>query len=791
MIGQTLGHYRVIEKVAAGGMGVVYRAHDEQLERDVALKVLPTGAFSDDSSRRQFRKEALALAKLNHPNIETIYEFDSQDGTDFLVMEYVDGKTLEEALASGPLPEKEVLALGMQIAAAMEEAHHRGIVHRDLKPRNIAITARGQAKVLDFGLAKLLAHPASAETVTNTQAGAGTLPYMPPEQLELESVDARADIYTMGAVLYEMATDVKAFPQQTPSQLIEAILRRHPAPPRALNSRVSPELERIILKCLDKDPGRRYQSAQELLVDLRRLNDPSSTSAVPAQPPRRFTLFHKVSLYAACTVLALGCVSVLANVRGLRDRLLGRPGVSQIRSLAVLPFDNLSGDPDQQYFADGMTDALITDLGQIQALRVISRTSVLRYKGTGKSLEDIGRELNVDAIIEGSAARSGDVAQVTARLVYARSEATVWSKSYQRELQNVLVLQADVANAIVQEIDVTLTPQEQARLSTARQVDPAAHEAYLKANALRWGTAEQKQKAQELFEQAITIDPSYAPPYAGLAHFYQVSSTLSPSVAMPQAKQYAQKAVELDPSLPDAHLALGLVRFFGDWDWPNADREFRRALELNPSDSEAHRTYSYFLVATGNKNEAIAQARRAQELDPLNITTQAAGWVFYFSRQYDEAIAECRKALELDPNSAGAYDCIGSSSLAKGNYNDAIAASEKAFALSQGAASRMAGLGEAYAYAGKTSEARKVLKQLEERSTKTYVPPILLMEVHLALGEREPALALLDEAFAQHDTYLVSLKSDPAFDPLRSEPRFQTVLQRIGFPADAKPSTKD
>ena len=787
MIGQTLGHYRIIEKLGSGGMGVVYRARDEQLQRDVALKVLPSGTLHDDASRRRFRKEALALAKLSHSNIETIYEFDTQDGMDFLVMEYVSGKTLADTLANSALPEREVVALGIEIAAAMEEAHNRGIVHRDLKPRNIAITERGHAKVLDFGLAKLLPRSTdlTCDTVTDTQAGAGTLPYMPPEQLQGEPVDERADIYTMGAVLYEMATDFKAFNQQIPSRLIEAILHQAPVPPRTIDSRISPELERIILKCLDKDPARRYQSAKELLVDLRRLVSDSSVRPIPVPLPRPKSLWNRAApagKYAVAVVVAVAAVLTATNFGGWRDRILGRSRPSQIHSLAVLPFDNLSGDPDQQYFADGMTEALITDLGQIQALRVISRTSVMRYKATGKSLADIARELNVDAIVEGSAARSGSLAQVTARLIYARTDATLWSKSYQRELQNVLVLQGDVANAIVHEIDVTLTPQEQARLSETRQVDPAAHEAYLKGNYLRWGTQEQRQRSKEFFEEAISIDPSYAPPYAGLASYYQLSSTLVPRVAMPQAKQYAQKALELDPSLSDAHLALGVVHFFGDWDWANADSEFRRALELNPSDSEAHRTYSSFLVAMGRQDQAMAHARHAQELDPLYIATQiTAGWVFYFSRQYDRAIEQCRKALELDPNSAGAYDCIGSSSLAKGNYDEAIAASEKAFALSQGAASRMAGLGEAYAHAARTSEARKILQQLEERSTKTYVPPLLLLRIHLALGEREKALALLDEAFIQHDTYLVSLKSDQAFDPLRMEPRFQAVFHRVGF----------
>ncbi len=450
MIGQTLGHYRFLEKVGAGGMGVVYRARDEQLERDVAVKVLPSGILSGHNARRQFRKEALALAKLNHPNIETVYDFGTQDGLDFLVMEYVPGKSLADRLVGGTLPEKEVIALGMQIASALEEAHDRGIVHRDLKPANIAITAKGSAKVLDFGLAKLL-HPVEEETAevfTGPQAAAGTLPYMSPEQLKGEPVDFRADIYALGSVLYEMATIRRAFREESTSQLIEAILHQPPVSPRAFNPRLSPELEAIILKCLDKDAGRRYQSAKELLVDLRRMQPVSSGSTALPPPRRVWSRARKWIAYAIAGLLALAVTLMATNAGNWRDRLLRRPGSPQIRSLAVLPFANLSGDPDQDYFAEGMTEALITDLGQIQALRVISRTSVMRYKSTRQPLSEIARDLHVDAIVEGSVSRSDGLARVTARLVHGPTDAQIWSRSYQRDLQNVLVLQADVASAM-------------------------------------------------------------------------------------------------------------------------------------------------------------------------------------------------------------------------------------------------------------------------------------------------------------------------------------------------------
>ncbi len=784
MIGQTLGHYRILERVAAGGMGVVYRARDEQLDRDVALKVLPSGTLSDDTARRHFRKEAMALAKLNHPNIETVYEFGTQDGMDFLVMEYVPGKTLADRLRGGTLPEKEVVALGMQIAAALEEAHERGIVHRDLKPANIGVTEKGRAKILDFGLAMLMrpVEEGTTANLTHSQAAAGTLPYMPPEQLRGEPVDARADIYSIGAVLYEMATGRRAFQEEQTSRLIDAILHQPPVAPRALHPRISIELETIILKCLDKDPDRRYQSATELLVDLRRLPLPSSAYTLPPPASTVWRTVAKLNAYGVAGLLTLAVGLTAMNAGGWRDRLLGRHHTPQIRSLAVLPFENLTGDAEQDYFADGMTEALITDLGQIQALRVISRTSVMKYKAARRPLPDIALELHVDAIIEGSVSHSQNLAQVTARLVYAPTDTQLWSRSYQRDLQNVLVMQGEVASAIVHEIDVTLTPQEKERLTSGRRVNPAAHEAYLKGNYLKTGTQEQREKSKQYFEEAIRIDPNYAPAYAGLADYYWSAQELQPRVAMPKAEKFALKALELDPSLSHAHLALGAVRFYGDWDWAKADAEFRHAIELNPGDAEAHRTYAFYLSALGRETEALAEIRRAEDLDPLYIATQiTAGWVFYFARRYDQAIEQCREALELDPNSAGGYDCLGSSYLAKGMYEQAIAACRQAVVFSGNAPARAAGLGQAYALAGENSEARKVLQGLRELSTRSYISPFLLAKLSVALGEREQALTRLEEAYAERDPYLAWLKVERGFEPLREDPRFQDLLRRVGF----------
>jgi serine/threonine protein kinase/tetratricopeptide (TPR) repeat protein len=796
MIGQTLGHYRIIEKVAAGGMGVVYRAHDEQLERDVALKVLPSGTLSNDASRRQFRKEALALAKLSHPNIETVYEFDTQDGIDFLVMEYVPGNTLAERLAAGVLPQKEVVALGMQIAAAMEEAHSRGIVHRDLKPRNISITARGQAKVLDFGLAKLLpqVNDVTSDTLTDTQAGAGTLPYMPPEQLQGESVDARADLYTIGAVLYEMATDRRAFPQELPSRVIDAVLHHPPVPPRALNSRISPELERIILKCLEKDPSRRFQSAKEMLVDLRRLDGASSNQPVPRKPlvhilRERAGLFVA---YAVAGLLALAVLITALNVDGWRDRLMGHTRPPQIRSLAVLPFVSFSGDADQDYFADGMTEALITNLGQIQSLRVISRTSVMTYKGVKISLPDIARQLHVDAVVEGSVRHYGDRVQINVQLIQASTDLRLWGKSYEQDLRDILTLQNTAARAIADEIEVKLTPQEQAQLSRNVPVDPVAHEAYL-AGRFCWNkrTSLGLQKSIDYFEQAVARDPTYAIAYAALADAFRLLpelTTVPASEAFPKARTAALKALALDNSLAEAHSALANVKEDFDWDWKGAEEEYRRAIELNPGYENAHAWYSNLLLELGRLPDAIVEAKLAQQLDPLSaFTNDNLAAILYYAGDYDQSIEQCQKTLEIDPASHRAHRHLGQVYVQRRMYAEAVSELKKAVELSPGSTEALADLGYVFGVWRKTDEAKKILLQLQDSPRQGHVSPYHLAIVYIGLGEKELALQSLRKAVDDRSPGVVHLKVSPLFQELQSDPRFQDLLSYTGLSGEVNP----
>jgi len=786
MIDKKLRHYRIVEKIGAGGMGEVYRAHDEHLNRDVAVKVLPTGALEDETARKRFRSEALALSKLNHPHIATIYDFDTQEEMDFLVMEYVAGATLKEKLAGGPLSEKEIVRLGAQIADALEAAHEQGIIHRDLKPGNIALTGKDQVKVLDFGLAKLLhrdddlAEAATVESLTRTAEITGTVPYMAPEQLRGEPADARSDIYALGTVLYEMAAGQRPFQAKSFPALTDAIFHQAPASLSSLQPNLTPRLEETILKCLEKDPGYRYQSVREVLVDLRRLAAP--TTVTMARPPARR---RRRSLLAGAGVAALLLIGLAVglSVPAVRDRLLGAPGPRVITSLAVLPLENLSGDPEQEYFADGMTEALITDLSKIGALKVISRTSAMRYKGARKPLPEIAAELKVDALIEGTVLHVGDRVRITAQLIEAATDQHLWAQSYERDMKDVLHLQGEVARAIAEEIQAKLSPQEQTRLSTARAVKPQAYEAYLKAR-YNWNKRHREAVLEGLryFEEAIEIDPTYALAHVGVADSYAVMGAnqwLAPGQALPKAKAAARDALELDDTLAEAHTTLALV-LQSEWDWEGAEREYERALGLNPGYAVAHQWYSVLLSETGKHERALAGARRAAELDPLSPTiAMNVGQALYMARRYEEARRAFSRMLEEHPDFFPTRYYLGGIHVQGGQLAEGIAELQKAAALSSDDTQVMAALGYAYARAGREAEARGVLQELGRLAGEQYVSPYLPAMVHAGLDEKGKALELLEEAYAQHDSALSWLDVEPMFDSLRADTRFQDLLRRM------------
>jgi eukaryotic-like serine/threonine-protein kinase len=785
MIDQLLAHYKIIAKLGAGGMGEVYSARDQKLERDVALKILPAGSLIDEAARKRFRKEALALSKLNHPNIATIYDFDTASGVDFIAMELVIGETLAEKAASGPLPEKEIVTLGSQIAGALEEAHEHGIVHHDLKPSNVMVTSKGRVKVLDFGLAKLVqAAPdmPSAETLSQTLGISGTLPYMSPEQLQGEQPDPRSDIFSLGILLYQISTGQLPFRETVSSRLTDAILHQVPVSPRAQNPRISPELERTILKCLEKQPEHRYQSAKEILADLSRLSihGAASTPSVTPIKPRRSRILLSV---AGAAVLLL---AVLYFVNQRHGRVpFGHASSAPIHSIAVLPLENFSRDPDQDYFADGMTEALITDLSKISGLQVISRTSAMQYKGSKKLLPAIAKELQVDAVIEGSVEKAGDRVRITAQLIEAANDKHLWAESYDRDMRDVLTLQDEVARRIAGQVQVKLTPQEQKQLSAKSPTNPEAYQLYLQGR-FYWNKGDESglKKSIEFYQAALAKEPNYALAYAGLADSYSGFSDwyLPPRRVMPQAKAAALKALQLDNSLAATHAALCWIYTVYEWDWPGAERECNRAIELSPNSADAHDTYSNFLACIGRWEKAEAEIHLAEELDPLSFRYFAdAAMIYYDWHRYDQAVLQAQKSLSLQPDYFIAHLYLGMIYAQTGPPSEAIAEAQKAVQLSDSPLTQGV-LGYSYAAAGKKSEARKIAADLGGNLDKHFVCPFEIGTIYIRLGEKDESFRWLNRAYEERSICISGMKFDPRLDPIRSDPRYDNLVRQVNFP---------
>src|SRR6267378_2697223 len=609
-IGQTVSHYRIVEKLGCGGMGIVYKAEDVKLGRLVALKFLSEELSRDRHAVERFQQEARAASALNHHHICTIHDIDEHEGRQFIIMELLEGQTLKHRIAGRPMETGQVATLGMQIAEALDSAHAKGIIHRDIKPANIFVMELGQAKVLDFGLAKLMrpiSEVTGTEAFTGPQTVIGTLPYMAPEQLQGEKVDARTDIYALGMVLYEMATGQLAFGDELPTKLIDAILHRPPPAPGRLNPPLSPKLEDIILKCLEKNPENRYQSSKEVVVDLRRLVMPSTVAQAVAPPQgRRYGVMTGV-----ISVVLLAGMLVGLNVGDWRNRLLKRASPGRIESLAVLPLENLSGDPQQDYFADGMTEAMIAGLAKIRALRVISRTSVMRYKGARVPLPEIARALDVDAIVEGSVLRAADRVRITALLVDTATDRHLWAETYERDVGDILALQSEVAKAIAGEIQITITPQEVARLARPSPIDPEAYHSYLKGR-YHWEKRSEEglKRALHFFQEAIERDPTYAPAYAGIADYYITLgnyNVVDSHEAYPKGKAAALRALEIDPGSAEAYTSLASIKGSYEWDRAGAERDFRRAIALNPNYANAHHWFADHLVSLGRFDEGMAE----------------------------------------------------------------------------------------------------------------------------------------------------------------------------------------
>jgi serine/threonine-protein kinase len=701
-IGTKLGRYEIRSKVGEGGMGEVYLAQDTKLDRKIALKILPAEVAPHRDRMERFVREAKAAAALNHPNIAHIYEISEADGVDFIAMEYVEGETLQARIKRNPVELKEALAIATQIAEGLSEAHAQGIVHRDIKPGNIMITARGRVKVMDFGLAKVIeaeeAFNPEAETrnlLTSPGAIIGTMPYMSPEQVKGERLDARTDIFSFGVVLYEILTGQQLFVAPSGAATISAILTKEPPPLSQYLAQCSNELQRIVRKCLEKERERRYQTMLDVAIDLdscrkhevardsaSQSNRTTQGDALTATSPH-VSMSKSLVLRRSLMVgvpLALVVAAALVYVFVL-PRATTTARAPEIKSLAVLPLENLSGDPAQDYFADGMTDAIISNLTQIQAFnKVISRQSIMRYKGSRKSLPEIANELNVDALIEGTVQRSGGRVRVAARLIPAAADSPSWSRDYERDESDVLKLESEVARAVADEIRIHVTADERARLASARSVNPQAQEAYLLGRYHLSKVNEQDVKeAVEYFQRAIQIAPDYAAAYAGLADAYLAQGFTEANMTEVEslALSAALKAIELDDQLAEAHIALANIKLYY-LEWTTAERELKRALELNPGSVDAHIYYGLLVSSLGRHDEAIKEGQIAVQLDPLSAGASLLGRFLIRAKRYQEALPYLLRGVELEPRSARAYFRLGDNYVQLGRYDEAIATYQKA-----------------------------------------------------------------------------------------------------------------
>ncbi len=777
MIGKTLGRYRVLEKIGQGGMGEVFLADDTSLDRKVALKFLPPEMQHDAAAHKRLIREARATAALDHPYICHVNEVCEYEGKDFIVMEYVEGQTLRDKLDRGLPSQKEALSIAIEVSEALEEAHGKGIIHRDLKPANIMLTRGGHAKVMDFGLAKqslLSRETGSAEetatALTAEGAAVGTLAYMSPEQLLGRSSDARSDIWALGVTLYEMAAGTRPFQGESGFELSAAILDRAPRP---LPSKVPADLGAVIGRCLEKDSGKRYQRATELRAALEAIK------AGTAAPWTAWRYRSRRQRWIAPAAL-VAIVAVLAglDVGGLKERLTGGGRGRAVR-LAVLPFANLTGDPEKEYLSEGLTWEMIGQLGRLhpQSLEVIARTSVMRYKKTETPIDQIGRELEVEYVLEGNLQLEGSRVRVLAELINVRNQSQCWSDVYEREMEGILVLQRDVARKVAESLALQLLPAEKARLANVRAVNPEAYEAHLKGMQ-HWYrfTAGDLDSAEKYFELALQKDPNYAPAYAGISLIWGTRRHLgyAPRLeALPRGNAAAEKALALDEAIAESHYALAVIKHY-DWDWVGAEREYNRAIEINPSYPDARAYYSNLLMILGRRQEAVPQAERALELDPFNPLFRALyTFGLLFVRRYDDAIAQARKVDSPLSTSILSFAFFG-----KGMYDEMVAAERQFFS---GDDEIESACDRGYAEGGAAGAERHIAETLAARSRKTYVDPWFIADAYLRAGDKAHALEWLEKAFEERNPNLLSITL-PVFDSLRSEPRYQDLFRRMNLP---------
>ena len=742
MIGKTISHYQIIEKIGEGGMGIVYKAKDTTLERTVAIKFLPRQTATQAEERQRFYIEAKAAAALNHPNIATIHAIEEVEDDVFIVMEYIEGQELKQKIDAGPLPVEDAIHIILQIANGLQEAHKKGIVHRDIKSANIMLTGSGQIKIMDFGLAKVR----GGAQVTQIGTTLGTAAYMSPEQARGEDVDHRTDIWSLGVVLYEAIAGQLPFKGHYEQAVLYSILNEDPESITCLRRGVPTELEAIMNKALAKSPNERYQQVDGMLIDLNVLGKELETKSrqVPKEkcPP----------------------------------------------SVAVLPFVNVSPEKENEYFSDGMTEEIIDALTKVEGLRVVSRTSVFAFKGKDQDIRKIGEQLNVSHVVEGSVRKAGNRVRITAQLINIADGYHLWSEHFDREMEDVFTIQEEIAHMIVNALKIKLVRKAETPLVERSTENIKAYNLFLKGRYC-WNkrTEAALKQCVNYFEQAIEIDPDYMLAYCGLADAYALLGiaeygALPPMEVMPKAKAAAVKALEIDNTLAEAQTTVAHVKAFFDWDFTGADKEFNRAIELNPNYPFSHHWYALYLSAMERHDEAIAEEKRAQELEPLSlIINKNVGTIFYYARKYEQAIEQYKKALELDPDFARTHFFLGLAYISNSMFEEAIAEIKKAITFSGENTVMLALLASAIAMSGKKDEATKILKDLKKRLKRGYVPSFNLAILYMGLDEKASAFEWLEKAYQERSSWLVSLKVEPILDGLRSDPRFTALLKKVGL----------